>query len=84
MDGHAGAAHTALMARNAATASLAPTISLFDLVRTTEAVRGLDRDWPPASRGTVVEVLRDGEAYMVEFTNPSDVATVYARQLTAA
>ena len=77
--------HTFLMDRTAALAQPASPplgIELFAMVRLTEAVRGIDRQWPAGSVGAVVEIYKDGEAYEVEFSAPSDVATVYAGQLT--
>jgi hypothetical protein len=34
-------------------------------------------------KGTIVHVYRNGEAYEVEFSNPSRVDTVLARQIQA-
>jgi hypothetical protein len=56
---------------------------LFASVRLVQPLRAEGEALPAGSSGTIVEVLSEGEAYIVEFFRPRHcVATVCGRSLT--
>jgi hypothetical protein len=54
-------------------ARVRPRFAEFSRVKALKAIHEHDQVAPAGSIGTVVEVVRGGEGYIVEFTSPSHV-----------